>query len=135
MAKSQNSEAEISDINIVPLVDIILVVLIIFMVTSQAQKQNQMELNLPESSFAESRKSEMPISISLNKSREIFINQKLTDLNELRVQIGVELNKNPELTAVISADKDLDYGFVVTVMDVTKTAGVKDLSVTTVESL
>ncbi len=134
MAKAQNSDAEISDINIVPLVDIILVVLIIFMVTSQAQKQSQMELNLPESSFSDSKKSEAPIAISLNKSHEIFINQKLTDLNELQGQIGAELNKNPEISAIVSADKDLDYGFVISVMDVAKTAGVKELSVTTVEN-
>lgn len=134
MAKAQSSDAEISDINIVPLVDIILVVLIIFMVTSQTQKQNQMELNLPESSFSDSKKTEAPIAISLNKAREIFINQKLTDLNELRSQIGAELNKNPEISAVVSADKDLDYGFVIAVMDVAKTAGVKELSVTTVEN-
>lgn len=133
MAKSQSTDTEISDINIVPLVDIILVVLIIFMITSQAQKQNQMELNLPESSFSE-KKSELPISISLNKSREIFFNQKLTDMNELKSQLGTELNKNPEISAVVSADKDLDYGFVIAVMDAAKSAGVKELSVTTVET-
>lgn len=132
MAKSQSTDTEISDINIVPLVDIILVVLIIFMITSQAQKQNQMELNLPESSYSD-KKSELPISISINKSREIFINQKLTDLNDLRGQIGNELNKNPDISAVVSADKDLDYGYVISIMDVAKTAGIKELSVTTVE--
>ena len=133
MAKSQSTDTEISDINIVPLVDIILVVLIIFMITSQAQKQNQIDMNLPEASFSD-KKSELPISISVNKSREIFINQKLTDLNELRGQLGTELNKNPEISAVVSADKDLDYGYVISVMDVAKSAGVKELSVTTVEN-
>ncbi len=133
MAKSQSTDTEISDINIVPLVDIILVVLIIFMITSQAQKQNQIDMNLPEASFSD-KKSELPIAISVNKSREIFINQKLTDLNELRGQLGTELNKNPEISAVVSADKDLDYGYVISVMDVAKSAGVKELSVTTVEN-
>lgn len=133
MAKSQSSDTEISDINIVPLVDIILVVLIIFMITSQAQKQNQMELNLPESTFSE-KQTEPPISISLNKSKEIYVNQKLTDMNDLNNQLGNELNRNPEIGAVVSADKDLDYGFVVAVMDAVKTAGVKDLSITTVEN-
>ncbi len=133
MAKSQSTDTEISDINIVPLVDIILVVLIIFMITSQAQKQNQVDMNLPESSFSD-KKSELPIAISVNKSREIFINQKLTDLNDLRGQLGSELNKNPEISAVVSADKDLDYGYVIAVMDVAKSAGVKELSVTTVEN-
>lgn len=133
MAKSQSTDTEISDINIVPLVDIILVVLIIFMITSQAQKQNQIDMNLPESSFSD-KKSELPIAISVNKSREIFINQKLTDLNDLRGQLGSELNKNPEISAVVSADKDLDYGYVIAVMDVAKSAGVKELSVTTVEN-
>lgn len=133
MAKSQSTDTEISDINIVPLVDIILVVLIIFMITSQAQKQNQIELNLPESSFSE-KKSDLPIAISLNKSKEIYLNQKLTDINELSELIATELNRNPEISAVVSADKDLDYGFVVAVMDLAKTAGVKELSVTTVET-
>jgi biopolymer transport protein ExbD len=133
MAKSQSTDTEISDINIVPLVDIILVVLIIFMITSQAQKQNQIDMNLPEASFSD-KKSELPISISVNKSREIFINQKLTDLNELRGQLGSELNRNPEISAVVSADKDLDYGYVITVLDIAKSAGVKELSVTTVEN-
>tara|TARA_B110001454_G_C12723310_1_gene436529 strand:+ start:10504 stop:10908 length:405 start_codon:yes stop_codon:yes gene_type:complete len=133
VAKSQSTDTEISDINIVPLVDIILVVLIIFMITSQAQKQNQVDMNLPESSFSD-KKSELPIAISVNKSREIFINQKLTDLNDLRGQLGSELNKNPEISAVVSADKDLDYGYVIAVMDVAKSAGVKELSVTTVEN-
>lgn len=129
MASKYSSEEEaISEINVVPLVDIILVVLIIFMVTAPLIMKPSITVNLPKASSGDASQSTQ-LTISLAADGRIFLNNKEADLNAIMVTAQAEAAKNPEIQAIISADKNVPHGQVVTVMDTVKQAGVKKFAI------
>lgn len=133
MAKNNSQEEAISDINIVPLVDIILVVLIIFMVTAPTMTASQLALKLPESSQNDTSEIST-FNISVNDQGQIYYQNEQLDEASLKRKASDELSKNNELTAVVAADATLPYGQIIQVLDWIKSTGVKNLSVSTQDS-
>ena len=118
----------ISEINVVPLVDIILVVLIIFMVTAPMIMKPSINVNLPKAASGESS---IPtkLSIALTKDGKILLNGNPSDDAAVKAKAEAELAKNPDLQAIISADKDVPHGRVVGILDVVKLVGVKKFAI------
>jgi biopolymer transport protein ExbD len=129
-AKTSDSQDTISDINIVPLVDIILVVLIIFMVTAPALMKPSVKVNLPEAASGEASQPTL-LAVTVTPDERILINNQEVDEDGARRIATEEFERNPEVQAVIAADRDVPYGLVIRVMDWIKSAGVKNLAVTT----
>ena len=129
-AKTSDSQDTISDINIVPLVDIILVVLIIFMVTAPALMKPSVKVNLPEAASGEASQPTL-LAVTVTPDERILINNQEVDEDGTRRIATEEFERNPEVQAVIAADRDVPYGLVIRVMDWIKSAGVKNLAVTT----
>lgn len=123
-----NDDGAISEINVVPLVDIILVVLIIFMVTAPMIMRPSIPVNLPKASSGESAE-KTPFTITMSGDGRIFLNNKETDLEGILSAAQSEVSKNPEIQAIISADKDVAHGKVVSVMDTVKQGGVKKFAI------
>ena len=125
------------EINVVPYIDVTLVLLIIFMITTP-MLQTGVEVDLPqaESAMVEQKEGEPPIVISIKEQGEYYIN---TDgQNDEQIEPGVindrvamVLSKKPETQVLISADKGVDYGTVVTVMAALKNAGVPTVGLMT----
>ncbi len=112
----------VSDINVTPLVDVMLVLLIIFMVTAPMMTQG-VNVDLPETTAKSLRQEEKPVVISITKDGEISIN-KIAVVRDLMVQ---ELEKsyttNKDQPIFLYADKNVPYGQVVTVMADIKAVG------------
>jgi biopolymer transport protein ExbD len=129
-ASVADNDGEIADINVVPLVDIILVVLIIFMVTAPAFVKPSVKVNLPQSGSAdESPASELQIAIDLQG--RVHVNGTEQTEEQLKAMAEAEVKRNPQTQAVVAADKDLPYWQVVQVLDWIKTAGIAQFSITT----
>ncbi len=129
MASKFGSDDEpISDINVVPLVDIILVVLIIFMVTAPMIMKPAINVNLPKAASGESTQP-TKLSIALTKDGRILLNGNAADEAALKVKAEEEAAKSPDVQAIISADKDVPHGTVVRVLDIVKLAGVKKFAI------
>ncbi len=128
---SDSSEDLISEINIVPFVDIILVILIIFMVTTPLIIRPSLNVDLPKAASGQTT-TPSSLSISIHQSGRIFFNGKrLKNLKELK-QIAKKLvAKNPKIQAIISADKSASHGQVVKVLDTVKSSGVRRFAITT----
>lgn len=120
----------VADINVTPLVDVMLVLLIIFMVTAPMMTQG-LNVDLPEMTSKALRQEEKPIVVTIDKAGEISIN-KVPYARALMVQ---ELKKsyqaNKEQTIYLQADKNVPYGEVVSVMDGIKSAGFDKIGVMT----
>lgn len=130
-AKISDSEedGEISDINIVPFVDVILVVLIIFMVTTPFIMKPSININLPKAgSGGETTPSELSIGIAANGS--LSLNGKPADEAAISDYAKQMAAKNPETQAIVSADKDVPHGKVVGIIDAIKTGGIKKFAIT-----
>ena len=128
MKSSSDHEESISDINVVPLVDIILVVLIIFMVTAPMFIKPTINVNLPKASSGENS-TPSQLSISLSVDGKVYLNGSLAKDEDVRKKAEEQVAKNPEIQAIISADKDVAHGRVVSIIDIVKGTGVKKFAI------
>jgi len=119
----QSDEEVISSINIIPFVDIVLVLLIIFMVTSTAIVNAAIKVDLPEAANAGTAV-EKTVNLVYTAERQLFLDGEELPSEEVARRIGEQAAANPELQAVISADKGLPYGDVVKLIDLVKASGV-----------
>lgn len=125
----QDDDEPISAINIVPFVDIILVVLIIFMVTTPLIMKPSININLPKAGAGdETTPSELSIAIS--KDGSLALNGKPSDETSVNAYAKELATKRPDVQAIISADKDVPHGRVVGVIDAVKSGGVKKFAIT-----
>lgn len=120
----------VSEINVTPLVDVVLVLLIIFMVTAP-MLQMGIDINLPQVKSRTLDVSEEKLVLSVNGKKEIFINNYKTNLAELGVKLENIFKSRIEREVYMRADKDVPYGFVVQVMSEVRKAGVDKLGMIT----
>jgi biopolymer transport protein ExbD len=126
---SGENDEPIADINIVPFVDIILVVLIIFMVTTPLIMKPSINVNLPKAGTGdETTPSELSISITADGS--LSLNGKPTDEPSINTYAKELALKKPDVQAIISADKETPHGKVVAIIDAVKSGGVKKFAIT-----
>ena len=125
-----NGKNFMSDINVTPLVDVMLVLLIIFMVTAPMMMQG-VEVSLPQTTTKSIKTKEDPMILSINKKKEIFLEKHKINLEdlELKVKSIFKYRKNKEV--LLRADKDVPYGFVIEVMAGAKRAGIDKLGMVT----
>ncbi len=112
----------ISEINVTPLTDVALVLLVVFMVTTPLILQGGINVKLPSAVTADTSP-ERNITVTITVDRKIYINEKLTDENSVQPLLEDMLKFEKEKTVIINADKDVSHGFVVMVMDAAKKAG------------
>src|SRR5688572_4475135 len=93
----------IVEINVIPLVDIILVVLIIFMVAAPLVMQPKIDINLPKASTAKDEKEKNPLRVVLGKQGELFLNNKPVTIEGLREESAKMFSQNPAVTALLVA--------------------------------
>ncbi|MGE3975564.1 MAG: ExbD/TolR family protein [Bdellovibrionales bacterium] len=118
----------IADINVTPFVDIILVVLIIFMVTTPIIMKPSINVNLPKA-ISGDETTASPLSISVSSTGGIFLNGKASSEEELK-NVATQMAKDkPDSQAVISADKDVPHGKVIAVIDAIKSGGIHKFAI------
>lgn len=117
----------IADINITPFVDVVLVLLIIFMVTSAAIVRAAIEVELPRAASG-GQAVETTLNIVLTKEGDLKLNGEDTTEEGIATFIQGEIAAKPKMQAVIAADKGVAYGSVVRVIDVVKSNGVKSFA-------
>lgn len=123
MASVQTDEEAISGINVTPLVDITLVLLIIFMVTAKLIVGQGIPLDLPKAKTAGAVQT--VLNIGLDSKGVLSANgHPVPNESALRTEASAALRANPELRAVISASSAVSHGQVMTVLDTVRDAGV-----------
>ena len=121
-----SEESSITGINVTPLVDILLVVLIIFMATAPMISNRAIKVDIPKAARHERTATEA-LQIAYNGKRELFLSGKKVDLPELTAALARKVALAPNLHVTFSADKALAYGEIVAVLDVIRTAGVRKI--------
>ena len=129
-AKNGKQKGLMADINVTPLVDVMLVLLIIFMITAPMMTQG-VDVNLPETTAKPLRQDEKPVVISINKKGEIAIGNMKGDINLLNQELSKLAKNDPDKTILLKADKQVAYGVVAQVMANVKNAGFNKLGMIT----
>ena len=125
----QEEDAPIAEINIVPFVDIILVVLIIFMVTTPLIMKPSINVNLPKAASGE-ESTPSKLNLTITGDGQILLNGKPSSEQEVSEYAKSTAASKPDSQAIISADKDISHGQVVKIIDIVKAAGVKKFAIT-----
>lgn len=119
-----------SEINVTPLVDVFLVLLIIFMVTTPLIVQESFKIKLP-TAVSSDVQPEVKINISITRDKEVYLNNKPVDLDNLEKVLSERLAASADKTVVIRADKRVYHETVVKVLDICKKAGAERLALST----
>ena len=120
--------APIAEINMIPLIDVSLVLLIIFMVMTPFLVQQQVKVNLPKS-VAGNEAPDRPIIVMVRGQGELSLNGKPVSINTLESQMKPLLGQKHDRAVMIQADKDTALQYVVGVMDIAKKLQVSKLGI------
>ena len=131
MNQRGNNKSLMSEINVTPLVDVMLVLLIIFMVTAPMLMQG-VEVNLPQTTTKNIKTKEEPLMLTVNKEKEIFIEKHRIKLDSLEIKIKKIFENRRDKEILLRADKEVPYGFVIKVIAKVKQAGIDKLGMVTV---
>lgn len=125
---SDHEDTDISDINITPFVDVVLVLLVIFMITAPALMKDIIDLKLPKTETSDG-KIMQTLGVAINRDGNILLNGQITDDAGLVAATKESLAINPQTQAIISADVEVVYGRVVKVIDLLKSVGLDKFAV------
>jgi len=128
--RNPNDNRPMAEINVTPLVDVMLVLLIIFMVTAP-MLQMGIDVNLPRVKAKSVDVAEEKLVLTINGAKEIFLNKSRMPLSELGVKLKHIFASRIEREVYLRADRNVPYGFVVEVMAEIRKAGVDKLGMIT----
>jgi biopolymer transport protein ExbD len=121
-------EEEKSEVNLTPMLDVVFIMLIFFIVTASFVKEAGIDVNRPDAATAE-RKEKGNILVAISADDQIWIDRRLVDPRALRANIERMHAENPNGAVVIQADTKSTNGLLVQVMDASRQAGVKNVSI------
>ena len=119
-----------SEINVTPMVDVMLVLLVIFMVTAPLIQQG-VKVNLPETKASPVEATEKKLVVSIDKGKRVFIGDTEVALAELEEKLKTNTKAQKDKELYLHADRDLPYGIVVDVMASAQRAGVTNVGMIT----
>ncbi len=130
MAYTGNNKELMSDINVTPFVDVMLVLLIIFMVTAPMMIEG-LNVDLPEATAKPLDSEKEHLVITIDKNHLVYINDFKVSADSLGDKLSKTLQGRSDREVYLKADKDIPYGIVVQVMAEIKKAGVEQLGMIT----
>ncbi len=136
-AAGDDEEDGMTGINVVPLVDIMLVLLIIFMVSTEFVQQElknkippNIPVELPRAASAEETEPSL-LSLVINKDGDLFLNGKEATQAEVKTYVDEMKGKGSKMQAVIAADERVSHGSVIELIDVIRIWGIDDFAINT----
>ncbi len=125
------SNGMVSEINVTPLVDVMLVLLIIFMVTAPMMTQG-VDVKLPQTSGQAIASDDERLVVSITQDRQVYINDNVVDPGELGSKLAaITQNRLDHKGVFLRADKEIPYGYVMEVMGSIRQAGIDQIGMVT----
>ena len=128
-APNGRTQLALADINITPLVDVVLVLLIIFMVTAPVL-QSGIEVSVPKTRTVKEITEERLV-ISINKAQRVFLGNDPININDMGAKLKSKVRDPQHQSIFIRADEDVPFGVFATVMDAVKSSGITNVSIVT----
>ncbi|MBS1852553.1 MAG: biopolymer transporter ExbD [Acidobacteria bacterium] len=128
-APNGRTQSSLSDINITPLVDVVLVLLIIFMVTAPVLESG-IEVNVPKTRTVKEITEERMV-VTINKQQRVFLGNDAVNINEIADKLRQKIRDPQHQAIFVRADEDVPFGAFATVMDAVKQSGISNVSIVT----
>jgi biopolymer transport protein TolR len=128
-ASNGRTQSSLADINITPLVDVVLVLLIIFMVTAPVL-QSGIEVNVPRTRTVKEITEERMV-ITIDRQQKVFLGNDAVNINEIGNKLRQKIRDPQHQSIYVRADEDVPFGAFATVMDAVKQSGISNVSIVT----
>jgi biopolymer transport protein TolR len=126
-AQSGSEDNEISNINITPMVDIMLVLLVIFMVTANFLKKESININLPKVGASDPNVAQS-VQVTMTKDGKLLLEGAETSREKIIAKLASEVKFRPNMRVTLSADEQLPYGNIAKVMGMIRKSGVSKIA-------
>ena len=133
-SRGQRQRASFSEINVTPMVDVMLVLLVIFMVTAPMMTTG-VSLDLPRGDGQAMEDSDRAVDISVDSKSQIYLGDEAVKPDALVKRVQAMQKSNPDLKVVISGDREASYGQVIEVMSLLRLAGIAKVGLKTGDTL
>lgn len=130
MSAGELGDDIVSAINVTPLVDIMLVLLIVFMVTTTMMQYPSVPIELPRATHTTETPSKN-LQVSLDKENNVYVNGQKRTLDELATVLKTEQRQDPKVAVVLAADASVKYQQVMTIIDMVKGAQITNFMLNT----
>jgi biopolymer transport protein ExbD len=130
MQSQGDSDEVMGEINVTPLVDVMLVLLVVFIVTAPLLS-NAIHVNLPKTAQTAPPEEKEALSVSVGSTGKVFLDKREVALETVEVELKAIKEKDPEIALHLHADEGVQYGTVAKVMSAIERAGISKLSVLT----
>ncbi|MBF0484635.1 MAG: biopolymer transporter ExbD [Candidatus Omnitrophica bacterium] len=132
MKRTSRKQKMVSEINITPFTDVILVLLVIFMVSTPLIYQSNIQVKLPESKSAKvSQSKDQEVTITITGENVVYLGKDIVTTKELRDRLKVLYKKNSQIAVILSADKRVRFKYVVDVIDMLTELGITKFDIAT----
>ena len=128
-ASNGRTQTSLSDINITPLVDVVLVLLIIFMVTAPVL-QSGIEVSVPKTRTVKEITEERLV-ITIDKSQRVFLGNDPININQIAARLRQKIRDPQHQSVFLRSDENVPFGAFATVMDAVKQSGITNVSIVT----
>lgn len=134
MNHGDDDDSIVAEINMTPLIDIMLVLLIIFMVSSTAALESGMDIELPKTTLTNNKQESEVLVISLSKEGKVAVHGKQVETKDISRSIASTLKELKTDSVILEGDTAANLGRAVEIMDIAKSAGAKNFSIAAEES-
>jgi len=130
MNAPKSSKGPLSEINMIPLIDVMLVLLIVFMIAAPMMQQG-LPIDLPKVTTKPLPSKDDAQVVTITRNKEVVLNEKRLALKDLKAAIQFLFTNKPEKEVFLKADSAVPYGFVVSCMGIIREAGVEKVNIVT----
>lgn len=120
---SSSDDEMISGINVTPLVDVVLVLLVIFLLTAPVIYQSAIKVQLPQAASGDQTEKQSPLDFTITREGTVHWGKDVVDWAQLGPRLQTVMKQKPDQTAMISADQSTPHGTVIRLMDALRQAG------------
>ena len=131
---SSKSRMALSEINITPMVDVMLVLLIIFMVTTPMMQQG-IDIDLPEVSSSGTPTTDEPFILEIRRNKRLYVGESELNISQLSTKLKAIFQTRKNKQIYLQADRNVDYGLVAEAMGEIRAAGISNISLVTLPKI
>ena len=125
---NKSDDSIFAEINLVPFIDVCLVLLLIFMITAtMIVAGTGIDIKLPKAATAQTQE-KLEVVVCITDKKKIYVGAKEVDIKALYAEVEEKLRENEELVCIISADKTISYDKLIEVLDTVRLAGVENIA-------
>ena len=124
-------KTETTQVDLTPLIDVVFILLIFFILSANFTDESSIRVDRPSASSANMTKENITFNISIDENGDIWFDHKVTTLSQLQLQLKSRILLSESSNAVVNADKSIETGKLIAVIDVIRNSGVKSVAIAT----